>query len=67
MKYLPVRQWGWRGGAAGGREGGMEGGEEEMRSRWRKAMKKKTLTPHWLPIGCTFLSRAKVKRYNFTQ
>lgn len=55
MKYLPVRQWGWRRGAAGG---GWREGEE--RRRWRKG-RKKNLTPHWLPIPCTFLREPKWK------
>lgn len=52
MKYLPVRQWGWRRGAAGGGWG--EGEEVEKRQ-------KKNLTPHWLPIPCTFLREPKWK------
>lgn len=49
MKYLPVRHWGWRRGAAGG---------SRRRRRRRKGILKKgkeTATPERLTILCTFL------------
>lgn len=41
-------------GSWGRLEGGVQG-------RWRKGIKKKKITPHWLPIPCTFLREPKWK------